>query len=295
MNHRKKLLVSLIVIAVVAGSFLADAMLQPSLFPYQIWQPKEDRMGAAQPPGPIGLIGDQKAQPLTNQERMIIYNAQISIETGEIQAVLSKIEALAVDYGGYVAGSSRSSYGTQTVAEITIRIPKDRFHAAVDQIEEFGKVLDERTASDDVTQQYVDLRARLDNLQRQEKRLQEILAMAKTVDEVLTVERELERVRGQIESLQGQIEYLEGNAEMSNVAVQLTEPSPPFTPPGMNWAEILQMALAALFAIVSGLIILAFSIIPLAVIGIPAYYVYRRRATKKASVAQDRIGQHGRR
>jgi hypothetical protein len=215
------------------------------------------------------------------QERMVIYNGQISLETSHIEDTLTKITALAESYGGYVAGSSRSNYGTQPTAEITIRVPKDKFRTAVQEIETYGKLLGENTSSEDVTQQYIDLKARLDNLQKEEQRLGQILTMATTVDDILKVEDELSTVRGDIESLQGQINYLEGNVEMSLISVSLTEPTPPFTPPGMNWDETFQTAIIGLFIVLRGLIIIAVSLIPIAIIGVPAYYIYRRRKRKE--------------
>jgi len=207
---------------------------------------------------------------------------RIALETREIHVVLSRISVLAEGHGGYVAGTTLSTYGAQTVAEITIRVPKERFRVAVGEIEAYGKLLDERTTSDDVTQQYIDLTARLSNLERQEESLRGILGLAKTVDEVLQVQKELERVRGEIESLKGQIQYLESNAEMSSIAVRLTEAPPPFTPPGMDWGETMQSALGVLFGIVRGLIILGVGVVPLAAIAVPSFYVYRRRALKRA-------------
>jgi len=216
-----------------------------------------------------------------SQERLIIYNAHISVETDDITDRLAKIRALADRYGGYVASSSRSSYGMQSRAEIAIRVPKDKFHAAVQEIETYGKVLDEGTTSEDITQQFVDLKARLGNLQRQEERFREILAVAKTVEEILKVESELARVRGEIESLQGQINYLEGNVAMSLISVMLTEPAPPFTPPGMNWGEVLETAIVGLFTVARGMIIIVISMLPLAVVGAPVYYAYKRRRRQK--------------
>jgi len=221
-----------------------------------------------------------EGQP-TAQERMVIYNAYVSLETNDIQGGLGKIRLLAESYGGYVASSSRSTYGTQSRAEIAIRVPKDKFHAAVQEIETYGKVLDEGTSSEDITQQYIDLKARLNNLQKQEEQLHEILDMARTVDEILKVESELARVRGEIDSLQGQINYLEGNVEMSLISVALTEPAPPFTPPGMDLGETLEIAIVGFFTVLRGMIILVVSLIPLAVVGVPAYYVYKRRKQKK--------------
>jgi hypothetical protein len=233
------------------------------------------------PPTPTPMpIPALKEAPVP-QERMVIYNAYISLETNEIEGVLVKIRALAERYGGYVASSSRSIYGMQATAEITIRVPKDKFHMAVQEIETFGKVIDERTTSEDVTTQYIDLKARLENLQKQEKRLAEILGMAQTVDEVLSVEKELERVRGEIESLQGQINYIERSVAMSVITVRLTEAPPPFTPPGMDWGEVFETALRGLFLVVRGLIILVVSLLPLGIIGASGYYIYRRRRKVK--------------
>jgi len=215
------------------------------------------------------------------QERVVIYNARLSLETTDIQGTLVRIRGLADSFGGYVAGSSRSTYGMQSRAEIAIRVPKDKFHAAIQQIESYGKVIDEGTTSEDITQQYIDLKARLSNLQKQEERLREILDMAKTVDEILRVESELGRVRGEIDSLQGQINYLKGNAEMSLISVTLTEPAPPFTPPRMDWGETFEIAILGLFTVLRGMIILVVSLIPVTVVSVPVYYFYKRRKQRK--------------
>jgi hypothetical protein len=235
-----------------------------------------------------GVIGGSAQVPTeapkdqsTPQERVVIYNAQLSLEANDVQGMLQKIGSLAEGYGGYVASSSRSTYGVQARAEIAIRVPKDKFHAAIQQIEAYGKVVDEGTTSEDITQQYIDLKARLNNLQRQEERLREILDIAKTVDEILRVESELERVRGEIDSLQGQINYLEGNVEMSLISVTLTEPAPPFTPPGMNWGETLEIAILGFFTILRGMIILVVSLIPVVVVSVPIYYLYKRRKQQR--------------
>lgn len=269
--------ISLIVATLVVASFFIGTLYSPygGFMESRPWGPQVVEYPTPTPtPTP-----SPKAVEYT-QERMVIYNAYVSLETRDIGGTLAKIRSLAESYGGYVAGSSRSSYGMQATAEITIRVPKDKFRTAVQEIETYGKVLDERTTSEDVTQQYIDVKARLENLQRQEKRLNEIVGMARTVDEVLNVERELERVRGEIESLQGQVNYLERSVAMSVITVSLKEPPPPFTPPGMDWGETLESALRGFFAVVRGLIILVVSLLPLIAIGFFAYYVYRRRKLK---------------
>ncbi len=277
MSRKRLAAISLIVATLVVASFFIGTLYSPygGFMESRPWGPQVVEYPTPTPtPTP-----SPKAVEYT-QERMVIYNAYVSLETRDIGGTLAKIRSLAESYGGYVAGSSRSSYGMQATAEITIRVPKDKFRTAVQEIETYGKVLDERTTSEDVTQQYIDVKARLENLQRQEKRLNEIVGMARTVDEVLNVERELERVRGEIESLQGQVNYLERSVAMSVITVSLKEPPPPFTPPGMDWGETLESALRGFFAVVRGLIILVVSLLPLIAIGFFAYYVYRRRKLK---------------
>ncbi len=277
MSRRKILVTSCgIVILLVASYFIGVFYSQSNTI-----------MGPELPPGfttmteaasPFG--GGAKDQP-TSQERVVIYSGHVSLEIKDIQGTLQRIRELAEGNGGYVASSSRSTYDTQTIAQIAIRVPKDQFRSSIQQIEAYGKVLDESTNSEDITQQYADLKARLNNLQKQEERLQEILDMAKTVEDILRVETELGRIRGEIDSLQGQINYLEGNAEMSLISVTLTEPLPTFMPPGMNWGETFEIAVQGFFTILSGIIILAVSLVPVVAIGAPVYYLYKRREKSK--------------
>jgi hypothetical protein len=210
-----------------------------------------------------------------------IISEAISLETDDIDGTLKRIRSLAEGYNGYVAGTSRSMIGNQALADITIRIPQNRFRSTIDDILTYGKVLDERTTSEDVTEQYIDLKARSHNLEILEQSLTDLLNRTATIEEILKVEQELARIRGEIDSLQGQLNYLERNVTMSMIKVNLREPPSPFTPPGMDWGETFETAIIGLFAVISGLIILITAILPLIVIiGIPAYYLQRRKRIK---------------
>lgn len=230
---------------------------------------------------PAPIPASESIDYVTIEGRMIIYNGYISLETDDIDGTLNRIRSLAEGYSGYVAGTSRSMIGNQAVADITIRIPQNRFRSAIDDIVNYGRIIDERTTSEDVTEQYIDLKARLKNLEILEESLADLLNRTATVEEILKVEQELARVRGEIDSLQGQLNYLERNVTMSMIKVSLREPPSPFTPPGMDWGKTFETAIRGLFAVVSGLIILIVAILPLIVIiGIPAYYLQRRKRIK---------------
>ena len=279
MISRRVLSVSAVVVALLIASFGVGAFFSQ--------YDGTGMYGPGSEPSVPSIVSSEAFEPSKDQggtevqERMVIYAGYVSLETANIESSLSKIRHLAETSGGYVSGSSRSSHGSQASAEISIRISKDRFQSIVQEIENLGKILDERTTSEDITQQYIDVKARLVNLQKQEDRLHEILQMATTVDEVLRVENELARIRGQIDGLQGQINYLEGNVEMSLITITLIEPAPPFTPPGMNWGETFETAVVGLFTVLRGIIILSISLAPLLIVGVPAYYLYKRRRTRQ--------------
>ena len=281
MTRTRILAIFAVVAVVLVASFLVGALFTRYGFEERYQTGLEPRP-AIMPEAPTSTPAAKGSQIIADQERMVIYNGYISLETGDITGTLDRIRSLAERYGGYVAGTSRSTVGSQATADITIRIPQDKFRTSIQEIETYGKVLDERTTSEDVTERYIDLKARLKNLQIEEQSLSELLTKAKTVDEILRVEQELARVRGEIDSLQGQINYLERTVAMSLITVNLREPPPPFTPPGMDWGETFEIALRGLFVVIRGLIVLVVAILPLVIlIGIPAYYITRRRKRAK--------------
>lgn len=161
-----------------------------------------------------------------------------------------------------------------------MRIPKNRFHEAMAKFSILGKVIELRTSSEDISERYIDVKARLENLQRQENRLKELLSKATTITEVLAVEKELERVRGYIDSLWGQMQYLERNVEMSLIRIQLAKAMPWFTPPGMDWGNTLETAIRVLFFTIRGFVIFIVVIGPFAVLGAVVLLFHRKSRQK---------------
>ncbi len=277
---RNKLILSITAIAIIftAAFFVGSFLISDSPVTYRGDSAVGPRI-ISEAPAPIPA--SESRDYITVQDRMIIYNGYISLETDDIDGTLNRIRSLAAGYNGYVAGTSRSMIGNQALADITIRIPQNRFRSTIDDILTYGKILDERTTSEDVTEQYIDLKARSQNLEILEQSLTDLLNRTATIEEILKVEQELARIRGEIDSLQGKLNYLERNVTLSMIKVNLREPPSPFTPPGMDWGETFETAIRGLFAVISGLIILITAILPLIVIiGIPAYYLQRRKRSK---------------
>lgn len=157
-------------------------------------------------------------------EPQVIVTSYVSLEVEVFQKAADEVGSIAEKYGGYVANSFVQKIGERKIGYVTVRIPEDKFGEAMKEIETIGTLLEQNVSLEDVTEQYIDVRARLDTLKQQEARYLEILKIATTVEDILKVETQLERIRGEIESLQGTLNYMENRISLSTIEVQLSEP-----------------------------------------------------------------------
>ncbi|MDO8963315.1 MAG: DUF4349 domain-containing protein [Coriobacteriia bacterium] len=189
------------------------------------------------------------------QTKLVIVNKTLRIETDDVNAALDKIRSLARRDGGDIANMQVSTSNDQPIyrpmaegtdpsgstdsgplrAYVTVRVPSKTYQAFVADAVKLGRVLSQSESADDVTQQHVDMQARLDNLRAEQVRLRQMFAKARNVSEMLEVERELARVQGEVESLKAQIDYLERQAAMATVTIELAEPKPLVRPAGIDW------------------------------------------------------------
>ena len=211
--------------------------------------------------------------------RMIIRTASINMEADDPEKVINEIMLITNSLGGYVESMEIHSDG-RVSANIVVRIPKKSFFEALTRIKELGKVLREEVSGKDVTEQYIDLEARLRNLKAEEDWLLTAMDKAKNIQELMTVERELWRIRGEIERIQGQLKYLERRVEYSTIMVYVTQPGKPRPGPSpypsFDITPALAAAITAIYYIVYGLIFLVIAGTPVAVLVYAGYRVYRR-------------------
>jgi hypothetical protein len=159
--------------------------------------------------------------------RKVILTATISVETDDFDQANNDARMIPVDYGGYVESSSmyQTSAGQKTNT-ITFKVPQPYFEAAIARVKALGEVKSEQTGGQDVTRQFVDLNARLKNLRLEEQMLSDIMKKAGNVTEILQVERELSRVRGEIEVATAELNYLGSLVDFSTITVRISEPEP---------------------------------------------------------------------
>jgi hypothetical protein len=201
-------------------------------------------------------------------DRKTITTVDMTIQVSDAADGVDEISNMAVASGGYVSSSSiRDSYYDSHEGKegyITVRVPESEYSSFLENVGELGEVTRESVSAQDVTEEYIDVSARLDNLERQEARLQEILNMTETVEDVLAVEKELERVRGEIESLTGRLNYLDDRIEFSTINIRVTEPRPITRSWGIR--DAISESVNGFISMVNALIILVGYLLPLVIV-----------------------------
>ena len=160
----------------------------------------------------------------TVAQRHIIQNAHLYLEVIDIDEAATAMQQLTDQADGYIASREIYNIGEERRAgNISLRVPAERFNFLVGQIKELGKVKNDRVYTDDVTMQYIDLEARIANMTAQEKRLRELLDKAESIEDIMQVERELGRVRGDLEAMTGNFRYLRERVQYSAIEIRLEE------------------------------------------------------------------------
>lgn len=174
-----------------------------------------------------------QAQPVPAAERKIIRDATLTLEVEEPAKAAERVTSVAASRGGYVVSSeSRHVSGGRKgkgyeVFNVQLRVPAAQFDAALKDIRATaGEVTAEKVSGKDVTEEYIDLEARLRTQRALEAQLLDIMKTAHTVSDAMSVQRELATVRGDIERIEGRRRALETLSSLSTITVTLQPPAP---------------------------------------------------------------------
>ncbi|MBC7252034.1 MAG: DUF4349 domain-containing protein [Anaerolineae bacterium] len=159
------------------------------------------------------------------QERMIIRTVEMELIVHDTEATLETVRALTAEFNGYIASSHLWHEQGVLAARLTIRVPAEDLNTVLERLRTLGQVESEDQSGEDVTEEYVNLEARLKNLELAEQELQELLQTRQETgktEEILEVYRELINIRGQIEQIKGRMQYLENMSAMATINLTLT-------------------------------------------------------------------------
>ena len=211
---------------------------------------------------------------------MLIRTATAAVEVAALEEAVAAARRSAVRFGGTVANAHVET-GRHEIhrAVLQIRVPAVRFDSLLAGLAPLGRVESVQVSAQDVGEEYVDIEARLANLRRLEARMVELLAnRTGRLSDVLSVERELARVRGEIEQIEGRRRFLERSMAVSTLDLSLHEPVPIIAgTPGSNpIAAAVRDAWRLFVASIAWCIAALGVLVPVALVGALLWFVGRR-------------------
>jgi hypothetical protein len=219
-------------------------------------------------------------------ERKIIRDAELTIEVDAPKDGQARIGSIAESLGGFVVTSEFKQNGggpsrPRETVTVVVRVPANQFNAALEAIRGLaGRVVQEKQSGQDVTEEYIDLEARIRTQKALEGQFLEIMKQARKVEDALEVQRQLAEVRNEIERLEGRRRFLDNRSSLSTITVNLQTSAPLVTASTTGFGHDVKQAFGdgvdTAVAIVSGIIRLVIVLVPVVLfILLPAGLVLR--------------------
>jgi hypothetical protein len=243
---------------------------------------------------------DQSQSMAEAMNRKIIRDADLTLEVGAPAEAQRKITSIAESLGGFVVTSESKQRQVgeskqELEVNLVVRVPATQFGAALDQIRSTGsRVIQEKITGQDVTEEFIDLEARIRTQKALESQFLEIMKQAYKVADALEVQRQIADVRTEIEKLEGRKRFLENRASLSTITVDLQSPTAIAVNTsgfGRNIREAVADSVDVASAIVLFLIRFVIVMIPILILIIlPGWFLARfaLRRTRKMQLARER-------
>jgi hypothetical protein len=242
---------------------------------------------------------DQSQAAPVPVDRKIIRNANLSLETDDPKKAMQRVASVAESRGGFVVTSeTRQEAGVnggkaQETITMDVRVPFQQFDAAMNDIRATAsRVVSEKITGQDVTEEYIDLDARLRTQKALEEQLLSIMKRANEVSDAMSVETEIANVRTEIEKIEGRKRFLDNQTSLSTISVTIQPPSPLVSTTGFfhSVAGAFGEGVDIAAAIILVLIRVVLALLPLAIFfGVPLYLLWRyvtRRARRRQEAAR---------
>jgi hypothetical protein len=248
-----------------------------------------------------GSVPNAPAPPATVPEGPRVQrSASITLQVpdGRFDGALDDVIAVAEAAGGYISGQNAEAADQGQPlrsGQVTFQVPSDKFDSVVMGVQRKGTAQSVVISGNDVSQQYVDLQARLGNAESQRNAVLALMQQARSVNDTIQIENQLGQITSQIEQLKGQIEYLDHSTSFSTVAVTIREEA--VAPPRDDWGlqSAGSQALHNFAGVLAFLIVFLSIAAPLLVAAGAAFLVGRlawRRFAQRASASSSPASLH---
>ncbi|RYE73853.1 MAG: DUF4349 domain-containing protein, partial [Myxococcales bacterium] len=221
------------------------------------------------------------AQDTSLQEPALIRTGSIAISTTDLRRDLDRARAVATTLKGSVGAENSEDHGDGMHAQVTLKVPNASFDIAMTRLEEIGDVTRREVSTDDVTTQVIDVAARVRAQRASVASLEKLMSRARTVGEVMSVERELTQRQATLDSLLQQQRYLADQTSMSTISVSLTDDPDEKHEQDSGFLGGLKAGWNALGDLATGAATALGAVLPfiplVLVVGLPVWFVVRRR------------------
>lgn len=219
----------------------------------------------------------------TKVERQVIRTAYLSLRVSDVNGAVDSVIAATAAQDGLVLSEDVSGQGDSLYANLTTQVPADQLEAYLESLKALGTVDSVNVTSQDVTTQVVDLDARVAALQASITRLDQLLAQATNVTDLITIESERTARQAELDSLVAQRKALGEQVAMSTVTVSIsalagsTEWSPPGFIPGLQTGWSALVSLTSLVITIAGFLVPFIVIIAIVVVPVVWWIVRHNR------------------
>lgn len=233
-------------------------------------------------------------------DRKIIRNADITIEVDSTSEAQHRVTSIAEARGGFVVTSEAKQRQNVDPAQratdfkLVVRVPEDQFGVALDEIKKLAtNVPEEKATGQDVTEEFIDLEARIKTQKALEAQFLGIMKQAYKVEDALEVQRQIAEVRTEIERLEGRKRFIENRSSLATITVNIQAPKPVIATTPTGFGHSLREAISESVELGSGLMIffVRFLIVMFPVllfVGLPSALVLRyfMRRARRVRLAQ---------
>ena len=210
MTPRRNVPLVSIVALVIALSACSRAMSTPSSSPERL-APRAADVAEASPSRPDFALESQRLAPY------LVRHGWLDLVSAEPPVTAARAQEIARGFSGVVQNASV----TRQRAELHLRVPEVRLDEALDSLSTLGTVASRRLSADDVTNEVIDLEARIASLVGVRDRLRALLERASSMSEVMSTERELARVQAEIDGIEGRLRHLRSQAAMAELSLSV--------------------------------------------------------------------------
>jgi hypothetical protein len=205
---------------------------------------------------------DKAGEPAEAADRKIIRNAEITIEVPSTTEAQHQVASIADTHGGFIVTSEAKQRESNDPAQRTldiklvVRVPSNQFGRAFDEIKKLAaNTPSENVTSQDVTEDFIDLEARIKTQKALEVQFLEIMRQANKISDALEVQRQIAEVRTDIEKLEGRKRFLENRSSLSTINVNIQTPKPVITVTETGFRQSLREAVSDSISLASDLVL----------------------------------------